>query len=219
MVSIYVAALMALGSASGSAQAPAPAVAPVPIEPSVDSAEVRRSFDQLSVCLAEARPGWARRALAHPYLSDGQARVASEALRGTDRCLDDDDDLEFTFRTSGMIASLAEHYLRAHLPNVDFDEVVMAIDTMAPRNASEDFAFCLAARNPVAARNLSFSALGSPEEIDAARQLSRTLAPCFNPGEDLTVDLQSLRALSSSALYRGVTAVEAGRSYQTAARP
>ncbi|MGZ8337623.1 MAG: hypothetical protein ACXWU1_13265 [Allosphingosinicella sp.] len=208
MVRLCLVAMIALGAAPVVAQTP-PSV--IPIQPSVDTAQERETLDELSVCLAESRPRWARRTLSHPYLSDEQAQTAAESLRGTDRCTIEGD-IEIVFRTSAMVASLAEHFLRTEIGRVDPDRLADALDTLPPRNASEDFAFCVASRNPNAARDLSFSELGSPGEMDAARRLAGNMTPCFNQGEAMTVDLQSLRALTSTALYRGVTTVLESRS-------
>lgn len=198
MAKLYLAALLAVSSVSAAAQ-PAPAV-----QPNVDSPESRRALRQMSVCLAELRPRWARELLARPYLSNEQAYDASEALNGRDNCLRGD--LELTFRTSTMVGSLAEHFVRTEIGGVDFTRLSRVLSTMDPRNASEDFALCVAAANPAAARNLALSEFGSPAETEAATQLGRYVERCTNPGENLTVDLQSLRALTSSALYRGIVA-------------
>lgn len=198
MARLYLAALLAVSSASVAAQ-PSPAV-----QPNVDSPESRQALRQLSVCLAQARPRWARELLARPYLSNEQAYDTSEALEGRDNCVRGD--TEFTFRTSTMVGSLAEHFVRNEIGGVDFTRLSQVLSTMDPRNASEDFALCIAAANPAAARNLALSEFGSAAETEAAAQLGRYVERCTNPGENLTVDLQSLRALTSSALYRGMVA-------------
>ena len=199
MAKLYLAALLAVSSASVAAQ-PAP-----PVQPNVDTAESRQALRQMSICLAELRPRWARQLLARPYLSNEQAYDASEALEGRDSCVRGDS--EITFRTSTMVGSLAEHYVRSEIGGVDFTRLSRVLATMDPRNASEDFALCIAAADPAAARNLALSEFGSPAETQAATRLGRYVERCTNPGENLTVDLQSLRALTSSALYRGIVAV------------
>ena len=83
--------------------------------------------------------------------------------------------------------------------------------TLPPRNVTEDFALCVAARNPAAARALALSEPGSDSETQAVGRLAPHVGPCTEPGEDLKVDLQSLRALVSTALYRGVTAALAAK--------
>lgn len=197
MAKLVLAALLAAGSASVAAQ---PAV-----QPNVDSAESRQALRQMSLCIAQARPRWARQLLARPYLSNEQAYDAAEALEGRDSCIRDD--AEITFRTSTIVGSLAEHFVRSEIGGVDFARLSRVLSTMDPRNASEDFALCVAAANPAAARNLALSEFGSPAETQAAAQLGRYVERCTNPGENLTVDLQSLRSLTSSALYRGIVAV------------
>ena len=79
--------------------------------------------------------------------------------------------------------------------------------SIEPLNASEDFALCVAARNPAAARDLALSEPGSEAENGAAGRLADSVAPCTDADEGLSIDLQSLRALASTALYRGVTDV------------
>jgi len=208
MAKLYLAALLAVGAASVQAQPLSPTV---PVQPSVDSVETRQALRDLSVCLAEARPGWARRTLSHPYLSESQARVAAESLRGTDNCIRGPE-AELTLRTSGMVGSLAEHFLRAEIGRVDLARLGAALATMPPLNASEDFALCVAARHPAAARALALSEPGSDAEMQAVGQIARGIGPCTNQGEQLTVDLQALRALTSTALYRGVTSVLSARN-------
>jgi len=183
----------------------------VPINPSPDSAEQRESLRRLTVCLAEARPRWARQTLARPYLSEAQRYEASAALVGRDSCVSGQE-VEVTFRAASLVGSLAEHFVKSDLRRVDFQRVARAINTVEPLNASEDFALCVAARNPGAARDLVVSEPGSAEEERAAQRLSPHLPGCFQPDERQEVDLQALRALMATALYRGVRSALARRN-------
>ena len=157
--------------------------------------------------MARARPRWARNTLAQPYLSDDQARLAAQAMSGKDSCVRGRDEIDLTVRTSGMVGSLAEHFLRADLQRTNPARLASSLSSLKPLNVSEDFALCVAARNPAAARDLALSEPGSSSEEGAARRLASYVEPCTKPGEELTVELQSLRALVSTALYRGVTSV------------
>lgn len=197
MAQFLFAALIAASAAS--VQAPS-----VPIQPFVDSPEQRRDLRNLSACLARARPRWARQTLASPYLSDEQATLAGRALTGADTCLRGRDS-SFTFRTSTMVGSLAEYFLQADVGRADFAQVRAALATMRPSNSSEDFALCVAARAPGAARDLALSEPGSPAEAQASGQVSAFVDDCVIPGEQLTVDMQSLRSLLSTVLYRGTS--------------
>ena len=200
MAKFYVAALLAISC--GSIQ---PAAA-APIAPSVDSAEQRQALRTLTECLAKARPGWARETLAKPYLSQSQASEAAEALSGRDNCIRGDG-AEVTFRTSSLVGSLAEHFVRTDIDKADMKRLKASLSTLEPLNVTEDFALCVTAYNPAAARELATSGYGSEAEMAAARQIANYVEPCTNPGENLTVDVQALRALVSTALYRGVTTV------------
>ena len=207
MRTVYLTALLAAGAAAAQAESPVPAV---PIQPSVDSAEERQTLRALSACLAKARPGWARSTLSHAYLSDEQASAAAQALSGTDNCIRGSQ-AEVTFRTSGMVGSLAEHFLQTDVQKADAARLKSVLSTMTPRNVTEDFALCVASRDPAAARDLALSEPGSAAEGSAAQRAAVHVAPCLNPGEDLKVELQSLRALLSTALYRATTTVLAAR--------
>jgi hypothetical protein len=55
------------------------------------------------------------------------------------------------------------------------------------------------------ARCRELSNFGSDAEVRASKQLAANFKPCMNKSEQLTVDMQALRALASMALYRGVT--------------
>lgn len=195
-------ALFALLAVSASAAQAQPSVR---IGPNIDSAQELQTLRNLSSCLATIRPRWARQTLAQPYLSDGQARQAGQALRGRDMCLKNE--TEVTFRTSGLVGGLAEHFLRSDIQRADFTRVAGALATITPLNVSEDFALCVAVRNPAAARDLALSEPGSAAESQAASKLSDHLPPCISQGEKPAVDLQSLRALMSTALYRGVSTI------------
>jgi len=201
MAKLFLTALLALQAASAQAQI-APTV--VPIQPVVDSAEQRKALRTFTSCLAEARPRWARQTLSYAYLSSEQARSAAAALSGNDTCLRGRD-VELTFRTSSVVANLAEHFLQSEMQKADFAEVEAALATVSPLNASEDFALCVAARNPAAARDLALSDFGSEAEARAVQQLGVYLQPCMNKGEQLMIDAQALRALASTALYRSMT--------------
>lgn len=202
MAKLYVAALLAIAAASVQAQPPR-----VTLEPSPDSAEQRKASQKLTSCLAEARPRWARHTLSRPYLSDSQALAAAAALRGRDTCVSSRDGEEVTFRTSLMVGSLAEHFLQEDMRRADAARLADKLSTLTPRNVTEDFALCVAARNPGAARDLALSEPGSAAEDDAARKVFTYVEPCRQDTEQLTVDLQALRALVAAALYRGVAAV------------
>jgi hypothetical protein len=203
MARLYLAVLLAVGAASVHAQPPA-----ATLQPSPDSAEQRKGLLKFTACLAEARPRWARGTLSRPYLSDAQRYDASLALKGKDSCVPGGPDgTEITFRTSGMVGSLAEHFLRRDLERADAARLAEKLSTLPPLNVTEDFALCVAARNPAAARDLALSEPGSAAEDAAARKVAESVEPCTRESEQLTVDLQSLRALVATALYRGVTAV------------
>jgi len=181
--------------------------APVAIQPAVDTAEQRQALRKFTVCVAQARPGWARSTLAYPYLSDAQAKAAAEALTGRDNCLGTHEK-EMTFRTSTLVGALAEHFVRAEMPRTDTKRLAAALASTAPLNVSEDFGLCVASHNAAAATDLALSEPGSAEENKAVSELGAYVGSCANPGEKLTVDLQSLRALVANALYRAVTAAE-----------
>jgi hypothetical protein len=203
MARFYLAALLALGAAASvHAQAPMGA-----IQPSPDSAAQRKASQKLIACLAEARPRWARDMLSRPYLSDAQTYDATKALRGRDTCVTSRDGTEITFRNSLMVGSLAEHFLKKDIRRADPARVAEKLSTLPPLNVTEDFALCVASRNPAAARDLALSEPGSAAEDSAAARLAAYVEPCTRDSERLTVDLQSLRALVATALYRGVTAV------------
>jgi hypothetical protein len=205
MAKLFLAALLALGAASVHAQPPK-----VTIQPSPDSAAERKALQKLTSCLAEARPRWARGTLSRPYLSDAQRYDASLALKGKDGCTPGNDETEFTFRTSGMVGSLAEHFLREDIQRTDAARLAEKLSTLRPLNVSEDFALCVASRNPAAARDLALSEPGSAAEDAAVQIVATHVEPCTTETENLVVDLQSLRALVATALYRGVTALSSG---------
>ncbi|MFL6858723.1 MAG: hypothetical protein ACJ8DZ_07355 [Allosphingosinicella sp.] len=205
MTKLFLAALLAASMQSAAASAT------VPIQPSVDTPEERQALQSLLACLVAERPRWARETLALPYLSGAQANSAAEVLSGRDTCLKKRD-AAITFRTSSVVAMLAEHFLRTDLPRVDFGRVKAALSSVTAQNGSEDFGLCVASRDPGAARDLALSAFGSDAELQAARQLADQIEPCTTRGEALTVDLQALRALVSTALYRSVTTALAARN-------
>lgn len=204
---IHLAALLALESLSSQPLPPVPAAV---VQPAPDSAELRQSLRRLVMCIADRRPRWARQTLALPYLSEEQAREAAQALSGRDNCLADYQS-DMTFRTSTLVASLAEHFLQAQTDRNAITRAATALNTATPLNASEDFALCVAARDPAAARDLTFSEPGSAGEEQAAQQLARRVEPCTRPGENLTIDVQSFRALIATAFYRALTTDIAAR--------
>jgi hypothetical protein len=128
----------------------------------------------------------------------------SALLGGKDSCLRGGD-AELTFRTSSVVASLAEHFVRTEFQKVGLAQRKAALLTATPLNNSEDFALCLVAREPAAAMALALSDFGSETETRTLQQLVAHMEPCSNKGEQLTVDVQALRALASIALYRGMT--------------
>ena len=137
-------------------------------------------------------------------MSQAQASDAAVALTGRDTCITGPE-VDVTFRTSSMVGSLAEYYLGPELRRSDMRRLGTVLSTLTPLNVSEDFALCVAARNPAAARDLALSEPGSATEAQAGALLGGYVPDCTNPGERLTVDLQSLRALTSTALYRAMS--------------
>lgn len=177
----------------------------VPMKPPVDSAAERQGLANFTACLARQRPSWARRTLAEPYLSQAQADIAARALSGTDSCVKGRNGMEVTFRTSTLVGSLAEHFLREALPAVGPAALARALTAVEPRNASEDYGLCVAARDLPAARALALSKPGSEQEAQGLARMGRVAGACFLPGEKTEVDAQALRSLIAIALYRAVT--------------
>ena len=196
----HLAALIALGLASAQTSATSLQLLPAP-----DSAERRGAFRNLVMCVAKARPQWARQTLAFPYLSGAQAGSAAEALSGRDSCVPRDEEADMTFRTSTLVGSLAEHFIQSEKDAAATAQMERALNTAAPLNASEDFALCVAVRNPAAARELALSEPGSASETRSAELLVKQAPSCTIAGENLTLDLQALRALTATALYRAMT--------------
>jgi len=194
MIDLLVAAALTSGS-------PATAL----LQPPLDTPQERQALRKLTNCVAELRPRWARRMLAYPYLSSDQARVASELVSGHDRCLGAPE-VAVAFRNSSVVGFAAEHFIQSDMAGIDPQRVGNALNTVAPKNVSEDFALCLAARDPTAALNLTRSEPGSAGEATAAGQVAMGLAYCSKPGERMTIDVQALRALVATALYRAVSA-------------
>ena len=176
-----------------------------PIHPPYDTPQERQALRKMTACVAEQRPRWARALLARPYLSDPQASAAAAVASGRDKCLGAPE-ANVAFRTSGVVGAVAEQLVRTDLPKTDLARVSAALATVTPLNVSEDFALCLAARNPAAALDLATSEPGSAGELQASAVVGAALPSCTRPGEQLQVDVQSLRALVSTALYRGVSA-------------
>lgn len=196
MAKLYLVALLAFGAVPAQAAT---------VQPAPDSVEERIALRKLSTCLAERRPDWARETLAKPYLSQAQMRSAMKGVSESGSCMRG---VDAGLRYSGMVGSLAEHYLRSEIRKTDPKRLVAALSSIEPLNASEDFALCVAARNPAAARDLALSEPGSAAENAAAARLAEGVKPCSTADDEgLSVDLQSLRALASTALYRGVTGV------------
>jgi hypothetical protein len=203
MIRLLLVVLLSFGAMPAIAQPSGAA----PIQPNVDSPAQRQALRSLLSCLIEQRPLWARRTMAQPYLSESQARMASQALSGRDTCLPGNSDTEITFRTSSLVGALAELMLRAEIGQVDQARLAATLARLSPLNVSEDFALCVTSRDAPAARELALSGFGSEAESTAAQRLSAGVGPCTNPGENLTVDVQALRALVSIALYRAVTSI------------
>ena len=202
MLGIVVAALV---FAQGQAQA-VQATGAVEVRPSTDTAQQRVALRDMSMCLARSRPRWAVATLSHPYLSREQASSASQALSGSDLCVRGPE-AEVVFRTSSMIGGLADHYIVANAGGADINSLARALATIKPLNPSEDFALCIAARDPVSARALALSQPGSAAETAAGAKLANVIRPCIGSGEKPVVEMQSLRALVSVALYRGMTSL------------
>lgn len=188
----------------GLSASPGGAAPQVALETSVDTAQQRQALRKLSLCLAQTRQRWARRTLDQPYLSDSQASAAAEALIGKDNCAGDDE-VEVTFRTSGLVGGLAEHFVKRDSTGLDPARLGGRLATATARNVTEDFAMCVASRNPAAARDMALSDPGSAAESAAGGLLAVHVEPCTNRGEQLAVDLQALRSLMAIALYRATT--------------
>jgi hypothetical protein len=203
MVKFLLVALLGTVAVPAQSQASSPAVS---IEPSADTPAERQVLRNLSMCLAQLRPDWARGVLEHPYLSSAQASAAAVAVSGRDNC-QKQPEVEIEFRTSTLVSALAEYFLRADLPRIDSGRIGQALTSVPARNATEDLGLCLASRNFAAARDLALSDPGTSAEASAARGLGAQVTACSLPGESLKVDLQSLRAIVTVALYRAVTSV------------
>ena len=172
-----------------------------PIQPSPDSAEQRQALRALTTCLANARPRWARRTLSRPYLSDAQASDASQAFVQRKRHLHSDgrrrdhvSNVQPRRQPGRALSARRAGRRRSRALSA-------ALFTLTPLNVSEDFALCVAARNHAAAHDLALSEFGSAAEMRQRGRRGRR-RPCTYDGEQLTVDLQALRAGLGRALSR-----------------
>ena len=181
-----------------------PAVAQASLQPPLDTAAERQALQKLTFCVAEKRPRWARQLISYPYLSDAQADAAAELVSGNDNC-QMAREVAVAFRTSGVAGDVAEHFLRGNLVNPDMTRVSAALATASPLNVSEDFALCVASRNPAAAFDLVRTEPGSEAEARAGFVLATAVPSCTNPNERLDINLESLRSLVATALYRAVS--------------
>jgi len=197
---LTLAALFLATSIAGGAQGTPPDST---LQPGTDSTADRTAVRSFSKCLAQARPRWARQVLAQPYLSKGQADLLDSIGTGNDSC-SGSRAIEITLRHSSIVAGIAEALIKEDLAQVGMKRVSAELNRVSSRNASEDFALCIVARRSQAAQDLVTSSPGSDAERIAAEQLAQAVKPCTNPGEAGVVDLQSLRALAATALYRGV---------------
>lgn len=201
MRTLIVAATLAAVASSPVMSAP---LTPV-LQPAVDSPGEREALRKFALCFAEQRPRWARNLLAQPYLSTEQAGQAAIIVSGRDHCLKAAE-TALTFRTSTVVGVVAEHFLTAELPSADPKRLSSSLATAAPLNSSEDFALCVASRNPAAAIDMIRSDPGSEAEAAAATSLAGSVPSCTKPDEKLDVDVQALRSLAATALYRSVSA-------------
>lgn len=197
---LTLAAVFAATGIAGAVQGAAPAST---LQPSADSTADRTAVRAFSKCLAQMRPRWAREVLTQPYLSKGQTDLLEQINVGDDSC-SGTGSAEFTLRYTSIIAGLAEQFIAEDLARVGLKRVSAELARIPSRNTSEDFALCVVARHSQAARDLVVSSPGSAAERAAGDQLALAVKPCTNPGESGVVDLQSLRALAATALYRGV---------------
>ncbi|HSX56872.1 MAG TPA: hypothetical protein VLG14_16310 [Sphingomonas sp.] len=196
---LILAAALAATSVAGTVQGAAPAST---LQPSADAVQDRIAMREFSKCLAKARPRWARKVLAQPYLSKDQTDLLESVNGGRDNCTGGSS--EITLRYTSIITGLAEQFIAEDVAQVGWKRVSAALVRVPSRNASEDFALCVAARRAKAAQDLVLSRPGSAAERNAGEQLAQAIKPCTNPNESGIVDLQSLRALAATALYRGV---------------
>ena len=148
--------------------------------------------------------------MAHPYLSEQQASAAALVFAGHDNCIGVPG-VDVAFRTSGVVGSVAEYFVRSDMARTDPQRLANALATVAPMNASEDFALCVATRNPKAAVDLAFSDPGSAAEASASGLVVAAVPSCTKPNERVDVDVQAMRSLIATALYRGVTAASGGK--------
>jgi hypothetical protein len=176
-----------------------------PIEPAADSAAQRKALQALTTCLAEARPRWARQTLALPYLSQPQANVAAEALTGRDNCVAGSD-AEVTFRTSSLVGNLAEHFVRADVDKTDSKRLKRGL--IRAYAAQRHRRLCIVRHGPQSGRGAGARHQRARQRRgnDGSAPVRQPVEECTNTGEQLKVDVQALRALVSTALYRGITA-------------
>lgn len=206
MIDLLAAALLS----SGQPTMPAQSAAAVTIVPAPDTPQERQALRKLTICVAGLRPNWARAVMAHPYLSEQQASAAAQVFAGHDNCIGVPG-VDVAFRTSGVVGSIAEYFVRSDLPRTEAQRLGNALATVAPLNASEDFALCVASRNSKAALDLVFSDPGSAAEASASGLVVAGVPSCTKPNERIDVDVQAMRSLIATALYRGVTAASAGK--------
>lgn len=187
--------------------------APLTVKPGqlVDDNAGRIVANQFARCVANQKRSASVTMMALPYLSDEQSKSAAKLFSGVQDCIGYGG---YTLRSStpAMVAGVAEQLIEDLYRRGDVgrfaglsDEAALAMG-IKPRNDGEDFAQCVVRRDPKAAKLVIATKPASKEETTQVGKMIPHLGPCLIQGQDLKLNVPSVRAIAAVGLYQLLSA-------------
>jgi hypothetical protein len=167
----------------------------------------RQVTNQFARCIADTRPQFADQILEMPFTSGEQEKLISAHLGGWDKCLSTYQ-FDLKLNTLSILGGMAESRIAYKYRGADPAAFAKVTDDQlyaspaAPRNTSEDFAMCLARKNPSAVRALIESRPETDKETASIKLLTPHLSECLIQGMTIQFNRSTIRAYAAYGLYR-----------------
>ena len=179
---------------------------PMAVTDSANDPVVSKVVNRYARCVANSKPQWADGVLAMQFLSEEQTRAANKGVSGLQSCFSTSQfDLKFSFLS--LLGGLAEQRITERFGDKDVSGLSAITDEQlfssaaAPKTTTDDFAMCIARKDPVTVRRLIASEPITSQETQLIQSLVPHLSGCLPSGLNIKLNKQTVRAYSAVGLY------------------
>lgn len=179
---------------------------PMAVTDSANDPVVSKVVNRFARCVANSKPQWADGVLAMQFLSEEQMRAATKGVSGLQSCFGTSQ-FDLKFSSLSLLGGLAEQRIAERFGDKDVSRLSAITDEQlfssaaAPKTTTDDFAMCIARKDPVTVRRLIASEPITSEETQLIQSLVPHLSGCLPSGLNIKLNKQTIRVYSAVGLH------------------